>query len=227
MDDGFRPVRGVAFDMDGLMFDTERIAIEGWLAAGRQMGLAVTPELVLLTLGIDETGTHEILVDRLGTEIDFPLFRRLRLQYADDWIRQNGIPVKPGLVELLTWLKSNGYRITMATSTASARARSNLEEAGLSEYFTDIAGGDMVARGKPAPDIYLKAAALMGLPPGDCMALEDSPTGILSAWRAGMKPVMVPDLIEPDDATGGRLFARLASLRDVIPLLETLPRPCG
>ncbi len=220
MDNALRTIQGIAFDMDGLMFDTERLAMTGWLDAGRRMGLGITPELVLRTMGVDAAGTQDILIDRLGPDMDYPLFRKLRVQYADDYIRQNGMPVKEGLVELLEYLKAHDYRITMATSTATVQARENLETAHLSAFFTDIACGDSVARGKPAPDIYLKAAALMGLPPGNCLALEDSPTGILSAWRAGMKPVMIPDLMEPDDETVGRLFARLASLREVIPLLE-------
>lgn len=227
MDNALRPIQGVAFDMDGLMFDTERLAMAGWLDAGRRMGLGITPELVLRTMGVDEKGTRDILVDRLGPDMDYPLFRELRVRYVDDYVEQNGMPVKDGLADLLAYLKTNGYRITMATSTASAQARRNLENAHLSAYFTDIACGDGVAQGKPAPDIYLKAAALMGLPPGNCLALEDSPTGILSAWRAGMKPVMIPDLLEPDEETNGRLSVRLASLRDVIPLLERLNRIGG
>lgn len=215
-------IRGIAFDMDGLMFDTEWLAMQAWLAAGEQMGLPVSAELVLKTMGIDENGTKTLLVDHLGPDFDYPLLRRLRLEYVGRHIRDSGMPVKPGLIELLAYLKGNGYRMTMATSTQSALARRYLADAQIDVYFADIVCGDMVEHGKPAPDIYLKAAAVMGIAPAECIALEDSPTGILSAWRAGLKPVMIPDLVEPDEETSQRLYAKLVSLSEVIPLLERM-----
>ena len=130
------------------------------------------------------------------------------------------MPVKPGLRPLLAFLRKNGYGMTVATSTDEEKTRYNLAKAGVEGYFAKIVCGDMVARGKPEPDIYLKACEVLGLAPAACMALEDSPAGILAAYRAGMRPVMVPDTVQPDAATEKLLYAKLPALDGVIGLLE-------
>lgn len=213
-------IKGVAFDMDGLMFDTERLAVDAWLHAGKQMGLAITRELPLRTVGLDYESTRRAFFERLGISFNFEAAKGIRADYIAAQIEKNGIQVKAGLFALLAYLKSGGYKTAVATSTDRARALYYLEKAGVSRYFRHIICGDMLARGKPEPDIYLKAAALMRLAPQVCIALEDSPMGILSAFRAGMKPVMIPDLVQPDGQTESLLHAKLNTLHDCIPLLE-------
>ncbi len=136
-----------------------------------------------------------------------------------DDIEKKGMPVKKGLFELLVFLRERSIKFTIATSSARKNGYF-LQKAGIAEYFGEIVTGDMISRGKPDPDIYLKACELIGMNPGDCIALEDSLMGIQSAHRAGLKPVMIPDLVPPDAETEKRLFARAGSLLEVIDLLR-------
>ena len=214
-------VKGIVFDMDGLMFDTERLAADAWVFAGKQLGLAITEEMAVKTLGLNREDTDRVLIHELGGGVDLSGSRKLRVDYVTGYIEQNGIPIKDGLIELLDYLTVNEYKFTVATSSDREAARYNFEKAGISKYFTEIVCGDMIARGKPEPDIYLRASEIIGVPPCECLALEDSPMGILAAYRAGLKPVMIPDLVQPDEETKGLLHSQLNSLHDVIELLES------
>lgn len=213
-------IRGIVFDMDGLMFDTERLARQGWAYAGRQIGRDIPDALLFKVVGLDAEGSKRVFLDALGPEIDFAAFRKARLNYAKNQIEQYGVPQKHGLAELLAYLKRRRYKTVVATSTEAARTHDYLEKTGLRPFFDSIVCGDSVANRKPAPDIYLKACESIRIDPGECVALEDSPIGILAAHRAGMLPVMIPDLIQPDEATKKLLYAQLSSLADVIGLLE-------
>ena len=213
-------IRGVVFDMDGLMFDTERLAQQGWSYAGAQAGVDIPIELIRSIVGLDAEGSKRVFLDALDLDLDFAAFRKTRLDYVKDYIEEHSVPQKPGLVELLEYLRCHQYRIVVATSTESARANYYLEKTGLGHFFDSIICGDSVVTRKPAPDIYLKACESIHTNPGECLALEDSPIGILAAHRAGMKPVMIPDLVQPDEETKKLLFSQLSTLLDVIDLLD-------
>lgn len=222
-------IKSVVFDMDGLMFDTERLAIEAWEYAGKQMGFNITKDIVIKACGFNIENTRRVLLEFLGDDFDFSYCRKIRMDYMTKYIDENGMPVKPGLVELLCYLRYNDYKITIATSTEKERVEYYLESANISSYFGELVCGDMIKRGKPEPDIYLRAVEILGAIPDECIALEDSPPGILSAYRAGIKPVMIPDLIEPDEHINKLLYAKLPSLFDVINLLKPLHpgKPCN
>lgn len=213
-------IRGIVFDMDGLMFDTERLAQQGWSYAGAQLGLDIPSELIRSIVGLDAEGSKRVFLDALDLNLDFAAFRKMRLDYVKDYIEERGVPQKSGLVELLEYLRRHQYRIVVATSTESARTNYYLKKTGLEHFFDAIVCGDAVVTRKPAPDIYLKACETIFTTPDECIALEDSPVGIVAAHRAGMKPVMIPDLIQPDEETKKLLFAQLSSLVDVIDLLD-------
>lgn len=213
-------IKGIVFDMDGLMFDTERLAAKAWAFAGKQMGLDITEAMAMKTLGLNAGDTNRVLCDEVGEAFDVAAARKIRVDYVTSYIENNEIPVKSGLFELLDYLKRNHYKITVATSTERERAQYYFNKAGISNYFHQIVCGDMIERGKPEPDIYLKACEIIGVAPNECLALEDSPMGILSAYRAGMKPVMIPDLLQPDEGTNSLLFAKVPTLLDVIELLS-------
>ena len=164
-------IKGVAFDMDGLMFDTERLAVKAWGFAGSQMGYLISEELVIKTIGLNIEDTRRVLRAHLGADCDFDALRQIRTDYATDYIEKLGIPLKTGLFELLNHLKSNHYKITVATSSDSKKAGYYLEKAGLAGFFDDIVCGDMIKRGKPEPDIYVRASEILGLSPDQCLAL--------------------------------------------------------
>ena len=140
--------------------------------------------------------------------------------YKADFFANNSVPVKKGLYELLEYLKRADCRIGIASSSPYEEIRHNIKDAGIAEYFQDIVSCEMVTHSKPAPDPFALASERLGVHPGRCLALEDSNNGIRSAHAAGLLPVMVPDLIQPEDTVRPLLFAELPDLFAVIELLE-------
>lgn len=192
-------MKTVIFDMDGLMFDTERLCVEAFDYAGEAFGIGKAGYMVLKTLGMNHELSSKIWRQELGPDFDEEgLDKHVKAFYAD-FRRHNHIPVKKGLHRLLNYLKSQGYSMAVASSTRRAGVLDNLEDAGVREYFDVVIGGDCIKASKPAPDIYLKACELIGKEPSQCYALEDSRNGLLAATRAGCKTFMVPDLWAPDE----------------------------
>ncbi len=194
-------IAAVIFDMDGLLFDTERLAVEGWQRAGRAFGLPITAELVLRTVGRNTDDTRQILEQALGAQIDFPGLRQIRVQYAEDYVTRHGVPVKEGVCEILDVLTTCGMKCAVATSTERIHAEKLLAHANLLDQFDAIICGNDVTHSKPAPDIFLRAAAQLGVKPKQCAVLEDSASGIQAAANAGMLPWLVPDLVSPSAET--------------------------
>lgn len=211
----------VIFDMDGLMFDTETISIPSWVKAGEILGYPITEAMIYELFGMNPVAVNAYWKARFGDAFDCDMAMKLHLDYMEAYVMENGVPLKPGLITLLDFLREQGYRYTIASSTQRPMIRMYLERAELGHYFTEeIVGGDEITEGKPAPDIYLKAAAKLGVKPENCMVFEDSLAGIEAAWRAGMKPVMVPDKVPADAAAEARLYAKLQTLDEGIGLLK-------
>jgi HAD superfamily hydrolase (TIGR01509 family) len=215
--------------MDGLMLDTERLYKRAWQQAASQLGYRLDDDFYLSLLGLTNPAGERALAAHFGP--DFPV-RAFRDRWAALWrdqVELAGIPVKPGLVELLDELASQQIPVAVATSTAHREATFSLRMAGLDlRAFAHVVTGEQVERSKPAPDIYLEAAARLGVDPPDCLAVEDSDAGVLSASAAGMLAVMVPDLKPPSAAARQAAFRILTSLHEVVPLLVQLgvvPRP--
>lgn len=213
-------IKAVIFDMDGLMFDTEKLAKDGYEYAGKIMGFKVPEEVYYKVIGLNVENTKRVFKEYLGEDFDYDKSREIRIAYADDYFKKNGVPVKEGLYDLLSFLKSNGIKTAVATSTVEQRAKARLIEANVYDDFEAAVYGDMVKRGKPEPDIFLKAAELIEVDVKDCIVLEDSKNGIIAAYRGGFKAVMIPDLIMPDSEIEKMLYAKLESLKDVIDLVK-------
>ena len=169
-------------------------------------------------MGLDIKNTETVFLSYYGNQFTFSKLRDIRNDYVERYIENNGVPIKPGLYDLLEYLGSSNYKYAVATSATKSRVERYFENAGLSN-IKKIVTGDMIERGKPEPDIYIKACELINLPPDECIALEDSPMGILSASRAGLKPIMIPDLILPDNETKQLLWSLLPDLYSVKDLL--------
>ncbi|MBV8470365.1 MAG: HAD family hydrolase, partial [Burkholderiaceae bacterium] len=138
----------------------------------------------------------------------------------DAIVAREGLVVKPGLRELLDWLDAHAIPRAVATSTRRSRALAKLERAGLWPRIQALVGGDEIARGKPAPDIFLRAAELLGVSTPSCIVLEDSEPGITAALAAGMTPIMVPDLHAPSPSLLARNVLVLSSLHEVVAQLD-------
>ena len=216
-------IRAVLFDMDGLMFDTERISTKAWIHVGQIHKLPITEEFLSRLRGRPLKQCISLFEQQLGTNVDFWELRKERNLYVENFLHTFGLPVKPGLKELLAYLKSHGYGICLATSTYKEHALRYLRIAGVEQFFDHSVFGNMIENGKPAPDIYLYAAQRLHLSPSQCLVLEDSPCGVEAGWAAGCPVFMIPDLTLPQPEDRRRAKLCLQSLYDVIAFFEKKP----
>lgn len=187
----------VVFDMDGLLLDTEKIALQAFREACRRFGFEPSLEIYLKCVGTNPARTKTILTEGYGP--GFP-FEKISPVWSENYrkaISGFPVPLKAGAGEFLAFVKKAGKKTAVATSTAFQTAQDKLRRTGLLSYFDGIVGGDQVARGKPDPETYLKAAAWLKVPPARCLALEDSDNGVSAAHAAGMFVIQIPDLKEP------------------------------
>lgn len=213
-------IKGVLFDMDGLVLDTEVLYQRFWIQACHYYGYPMTKSQALGMRSIGEKDGSAKLKSWFSPEVDYHQVRNKRIELMNAFIEKEGVIPKPGVRELLAFLKEQGIRTAIATSSPLDRAKAHLGSVGLDVLFDKICSGRQVAAPKPAPDIYRFAAQSLGFAPEECLALEDSPAGIEAAFRAGCLPVMIPDLDQPDSITLSRLYAKCDSLTDVISLLK-------
>jgi len=214
----------VIFDMDGLMLDTERIARSAWLHAMAQHGYHMDETAYLQLLGRTLRDVECILGEHFGPQFPFQSVYAERQRYADEEMHTNGVPVKAGLRELIAGLEQRGIPFGIGSSTHRHYAIWKLTHAGLIGHFQVMVCGDEVANGKPAPDLFLEAARRLNMPPENCVVLEDSDAGVQAAHAAGMLPVMIPDLKQPEAAIAALAYRVVPSLNSVIGLLDELDR---
>lgn len=212
-------MRAVIFDMDGILFDTERLCQDSWIQVAVKRGLPGMEEIFPRCIGLNANGSRRIVMEAYGEDFDYDGFRAEASAWFWDYIDKNGLPVMSGAEPLLEWLKNNGWFLGLASSTRRSSVVNCLERAGFSEYFSVVVTGDMVEYSKPQPDIYLLACRELGVKPEEAYAIEDSPNGIRSAHAAGMRPLMVPDMIEPDEEMrrlSHRIFQNLDRVLDYL-----------
>ena len=187
----------IIFDMDGLMLDTERLAPQAWHDAKEALGVDFDMSLLDAMVGRNYQDCRALILERHGAS--FPTDRLMDAWHVayDAIVARDGIAIKHGLFDLLDWLEQAHIPKAVATSTRRSRAMAKLQSAGLASRFAALVGGDEIARGKPAPDIFLRAAEHLGAQPASCVVLEDSAPGIRAALAAGMTPIMVPDQHQP------------------------------
>ena len=194
-----RSFEAVIFDMDGVIFDTEHLAMSLWVQAADELGIPGIAEVYPSVIGTTTIRTHEILAEHYGSSFPREEFdRRVRELYHEHYDRE-GLPVKPGVPELLSSLTANHIPLALASSTHSDLVRRELRDAGFLDYFDVVIGGDMVTHSKPHPEIFLRAAEALHAAPENCYVIEDSFNGIRAAAAAGAHPLMVPDLLQPTE----------------------------
>ena len=213
------PVRGVLFDVDGVILDTECLYSRFWMEACHFYGFPMTKEQSLQMRSLNKTAGQEKLRALFGPAADYTTIRQKRIELMDAFVEKEGVTAKPGIYTLLDALDERGIPCAITSSSPQQRLESYLTPLNLYHRFKKVISGYDVPRGKPEPDIYLRGAAELGLPPETCLALEDSPAGILSAYRAGCLPVLIPDQDTPGQDTLSLLYAKADTLTDVISLL--------
>jgi len=209
----------VVFDMDGVIFDSERAVMQCWKEVASRHNIPDIEKAILACTGTTMVRTREIMLDLYGA--DFPYDEYARESSAIFHSRYDGgrLPMKPGIKELLIFLKERGKKIALASSTRQQVVTDELRDAGIIEYFDRIICGDMVSRSKPAPDIFLKACEELNISPSDSYAIEDSYNGIRAAHAGGLHPIMVPDLLPADEEMQSLAEIVLPSLTSVIEYL--------
>lgn len=212
----------VVFDMDGVIFDSEKLYRRHWKITGKEYGIDDDEmnELCNLIAGATKNHNERLMKTHFGEDFDYETFRRKTMTRMDEDISRNGLDLKPGVLELFQYLKENGYKIGLATSTQQERAQSNLKNAGILDVFDKIVYGGSVPNGKPAPDIYLKACEELGVKPSEAIGIEDSINGVKSSSSAGLYTIMVVDLIEPTEEIRPLAQQIYNSLFDVIDFLQ-------
>jgi len=213
-------IRGILFDMDGLVLDTEKLYSRFWMESANDLGYPMTYQQSLGMRSLNRTAGQNKLIEYFGPGISYEEVRNHRIELMDAWIDVHGVDLKPGIHTLLDYLHDNGILCAITTSSPMDRTRKYLSAHNLLHRFDKLCSGYDVPKGKPEPDIYLYGAASLNLRPEECLALEDSPAGILSAYRANCLPVMIPDQDQPGDETLRLLYAKADSLSDVISLLK-------
>ena len=214
------PILGLLFDLDGVVIDTEKLYTRFWMEASRDLGHPMTREQALQMRSLGRGPSPEKLDSFFGSGVlDYMDLRARRIELMDAFIAEHGVEEKPGIRALLALLNEKNIPCAITSSSSIPVIRKHLTDLGLIDGFTALCSGKEVPHGKPAPDIYLHGARVLGIAPENCLAIEDSPAGIESAWRAGCMPIIVPDQDQPTEETLARCFAKADSLFDVMALL--------
>lgn len=210
----------VIFDMDGLMFDTERVYYKGWTEATKKQGYEMTWELYTKIVARNSRYIEKVLKEHLGETLPYEAIYDEKSAICDAIIAKEGLIKKEGLIELLDFLEEKQIKKVVATSSQREKTLRYLDLAGLSNRFDGLICGSELKESKPNPEIFLKAAQLGGESPENCLVLEDSRLGLRAAKAAGMKCALIPDLVQPDEEMKENATYILNSLKEVIPIIK-------
>lgn len=212
-------MKAVVFDMDGVLFDTEKLCLDSWSYVAKKQGFEGMEEVFEQCIGLNANDTKNLVLNHYGQDFPYDSFRVQASEWFWEYIRKKGLPIKTGVKNILPYLQKEGYQIGLASSTRYESVVDCLKRADIIEYFSVIVTGDMVEHSKPQPDIYLLACKKLGVDPAEAYAIEDSPNGIRSAHAAGMKAIMVPDMLLPDAEMKRLSHAICQNLNEVIKFL--------
>lgn len=188
-------ITAVVFDMDGILFDTERLCKDCWIALSKEYEIPNMEEVYALCIGVNAQTTERIVYENYGKDFPYEEYCRRTTEMYNRYIAEHGVPVKEGVRETLEALAKAGAKIAVASSTRREKVLRLLASAGIDRYFTAVVGGDTVTHSKPDPEIFLTACEALSVAPEEAIAVEDSHNGIRAAHAAGMLAVMVPDLL--------------------------------
>lgn len=209
-------IKAVLFDMDGVLVDSEKYYKEYWKKAAKSLGYDLPMKDIMRLRSCDHGIAAGIFRDRFGDDSVYPAVQKKRREMMRDFFTDHKVEQKPGILPLISYLREKKMIIAVVTAAPKERARRYLDQAGLSPYFPLILSTEDVKRGKPYPYVYEKACQKLGLMPGQCAAIEDSPNGVMSAGRAGCLTIMIPDLTPYTEDLAEYVDHHFARLDDII-----------
>ena len=212
----------VIFDMDGLILDSEPTITKYLEQAAIGLGTPFKPGLLHKLVGQNIDRSRGIVKNEMGDSFPYDEIHKQGFALFDEHVNKYGVDLKPGLLEILDALEEMNIKKCVATSTEAYRAKHELEVVGIYHRFETLTGGDMVKKSKPDPEIFLKAAASCNVAPGDCIVLEDSPAGTQGGYDAGMRVIVVPDMVKPPEKTKTQAFAICKDLYEVLDIIRFL-----
>lgn len=218
-------VSGIIFDMDGVLIDSERQSNEGWLWAAGQLGVDMPIWLIDSFKGAPAELCCKFFDDYYKGVIDYWEAKELRTQHVYKIRETEGIPVKKGVKDIFEYIRNNGLKCAVATSTRRESAEKTLHKIGVWDYLDAVVYGDEVEHGKPEPDIFLRAAKAIGINPSEAVVVEDSINGIKAGYAAGMRVVHIPDTIAIDDDIRKLTYMVCADLNGLIDVVESINKP--
>ena len=218
-------VSGIIFDMDGVLIDSERQSNEGWLWAAGQLGVDMPMWLIDSFKGAPAELCCKFFDDYYKGVIDYWEAKELRTQHVYKIRETEGIPVKKGVKDIFEYIRNNGLKCAVATSTRRESAEKTLHEIGVWDYLDAVVYGDEVEHGKPEPDIFLRAAKAIGVNPSEAVVVEDSINGIKAGYAAGMRVVHIPDTIAIDDDIRKLTYMVCDDLNGLIDVVESINKP--
>ena len=208
-------IKLIIFDMDGLMFDTEKLIYKSWKESCKKYKQNLSDKIFIESIGLNRKKTIEVYKKYFGDNFPYEEIIDETMNIFENLIRSEGVPLKEGLLELLKYNKKKQLKMAIATSTKRDRTELMLNLSDTGKYFDVVVCGDEIISGKPDPEIFLETAKKLNYQPENCMVLEDSKNGIIAAYKAGMLPVMVPDIIKPEKEIEAMIFKKFDSLKEV------------
>lgn len=192
-----KAMEAVVFDMDGVIFDSEKLVVECWVEIAEKYGVKDVEKACKECLGLNRAASKEKFLERYGLDFPYDSYKQEMSDLYHKRAREGALCMKLGVVEFLSYLQEKEIKIALASSTREQVVKWELTDAGIVDSFEVIVCGDMVRKSKPEPDIFLKACELLDVLPANALAIEDSYNGIRAAYAGGLRPIMVPDLAEP------------------------------
>ena len=214
-------IEAVIFDMDGVIFDTEKLIRRCFKKANKVYNINITDEHLLKVRGMNEKAEKEVF-EKLFPSISFnDLISSVRA-FKNSFIKENGVPIKNGIEDIFKYLKQKKLKIGLATSSIKEIALDYLDKCNFTHYFADIICGDMVVNSKPEPEIYIKSCQNLNVLPKNALVLEDSKNGIISAFKAGCNVLMVIDIEESYKETEDIICGKIKDYKDFMNIFEKL-----
>ncbi|GAA0178872.1 HAD family phosphatase [Clostridium sediminicola] len=212
----------VIFDMDGLMFDTEKLSKDIWTRVAEKYGYTFRKGFYDRAIGANSRTTEQMFYDDFGFDFPYDKLRKEKNLLMDEHLRKNKLVIKDGLIECIKYLKENKIKTAVASSSGRVVIDNYMALANIQETFDYIISGDVVTKGKPHPEIFLKCLEYIGVKCENALVLEDSRNGILASIEANIKVVFIPDLAVVEEEIQDKVYQKVKSLKEVPSIIEAI-----